>query len=90
MESEYDLEIPRIVEEIRKQGAKKILLHLPDGLKAKATELIDELKLRTHNLEPKTEFYIYAGSNFGGCDLPLHHARAFDLIVSFGHEVFKR
>ena len=77
----FDLEIERIVEEIKSSGAKKVLLQLPDGLKPKATELASSLQESTN-----AEILIWAGSNFGGCDIPEHIK--VDLIVNFGHSEF--
>lgn len=75
---DYDLEIPRIVKEISKSKAKKVLLQLPDGLKPKATELVKILEQKT-----KAKIYVWAGSNFGACDVA--QVKGFDLVVNFGH-----
>ena len=83
----YELEIERIVEEINSNKAKKVLLQLPDGLKPKATELANELQSSTD-----AEILIWAGSNFGGCDIPKEQAKAMnvDLIINFGHAEFRK
>lgn len=82
----YDLELPRIAKEIKKNRARKVCVQLPDGLKPKATEIVRELKSKT-----KAEISIWAGSNFGGCDLPLYlKDLGFDLLINLGHVRFRR
>ncbi|MFA5174754.1 MAG: diphthamide synthesis protein [Candidatus Pacearchaeota archaeon] len=81
----YDLEIERIVNEIKKQKAQKVLLQFPEGMKPYAQVISDELKNRT-----KKEFFIWMGSCFGACDVPLEVEKlGVDLIVQFGHSVWK-
>ncbi len=77
----YDFEIEKIVNEIKEQKAKRVLLQLPDGLKPKATQIVNELRKKTN-----AEIMIWAGSNFGGCDIPQVKV---DLIVNFGHAKFR-
>jgi 2-(3-amino-3-carboxypropyl)histidine synthase len=77
----YNLEVDKIIKYIKKSKAKKVCIQLPDGLKPKATKLSDELKKKTGS-----EIYIWLGSNFGACDVPLHLKNLkFDLIINFGH-----
>ena len=74
----YDLEIPKIIKEIKASKAKTVLLQFPDGLKPKATEIAKKL-------EKYAKIYIWAGSNFGACDIPNVKV---DLIINFGHSKF--
>jgi len=107
MEIAYGLELNRIAEEVKKlsEGRKtedrrpiNICLQFPDGLKANATEVVRELErktkdngMKTKDQRPKTMFFIWAGSNFGGCDYPWYlKDLGFDLLVNFGHSVFKK
>jgi diphthamide biosynthesis enzyme Dph1/Dph2-like protein len=84
MNQEYDLELERVVAEIEKAGAKTVLLHLPDGLKPKAEELQAEIQRKTSAL-----VLIWAGSNFGACDLPVDAERiGVDLVIHFGHSAW--
>ena len=77
----YDLEIPRIIEEIKKNKAKRVCLQLPDGLKPQATKLTDQIQKQTD-----TEVFIWGGSNFGACDIPTQlKDLKFDLVFNFGH-----
>lgn len=77
----YDLELEKVEQLIKKTKSKRVLLQLPDGLKPKAKEIQDFLKKKTN-----TEIIIWAGSNFGGCDVPteVKHLKV-DLIINYGH-----
>ena len=59
-------EIEKAITEIKKTKAKTVMIQLPDGLKPKAKEIVDELKQKTKNVK----FYIWAGSCYGACDIP--------------------
>jgi len=87
MESSYDLEIPKIISEIKKVNAKTVLLQFPDGLKPYATSIVDYLR---GNLGKKWngELMIWLGSCFGACDIPVGIEKLkpkIDLLVQFGH-----
>jgi len=83
-ELDYDLELERVVKEIKKQKAKRVLIQLPEGLKPQATLIVDELKNQTKG---KVGFLIWLDSCFGACDVPAKEAETLgiDLIVQFGH-----
>ena len=81
IEQEYDLELNRIIETIKKEKAKKVLLQFPDGLKPYATVIVEYLESKIKNIE----FFIYLGSCFGACDLPPVNNKDIDLIIQFGH-----
>ena len=77
----YELDIDKIVKTIRKEKAKKVLLQFPEGMKPYAQVIVDELEEKTGS-----EFYIWLGTCFGACDLPIETERlGIDLIVQFGH-----
>lgn len=82
IEEIYDLEIDRIVEEIKKEKAKRVLVQFPDGLKPYAPVIISELEKRTN-----CEFFIWLGSCYGACDTP--DVKGFDLLIQFGHSKWK-
>jgi 2-(3-amino-3-carboxypropyl)histidine synthase len=80
----YDLELDKLIDEINSNGYKKIVLQFPDGLKYYGKEVIDELRKNT-----SAEFFIYFGTCFGACDVPLHLKELnFDLCVQWGHSVY--
>jgi diphthamide biosynthesis enzyme Dph1/Dph2-like protein len=81
LEERYELELDRIVKEIKKSKAKSVLLQLPDGLKPWAPSLSDYL-----GKETSAEISIWLGACFGACDLPNSKA---DLVIQFGHAPWK-
>jgi 2-(3-amino-3-carboxypropyl)histidine synthase len=85
IEGIYELEIERIVKSIKKEKAKKVLLQFPEGMKPYSTVICDEISNRT-----KAECFIWLGTCFGACDLPLEAEKlGVDLIIQFGHSEWK-
>ncbi len=83
LNEKYDLELEKVVSEIKKKKAKLVLLQFPDGLKIYATAVVDYLEDKT-----KAEFLIWFGSCFGACDTPtgLEDIKPkVDMVVQFGH-----
>lgn len=76
----YDLELDRVVERIKKEKAKSVCLQLADGLKPRATEMVDYIKQRVN-----VEVFIWMDSCFGACDVP---ELDVDLLIQFGHNEF--
>jgi 2-(3-amino-3-carboxypropyl)histidine synthase len=84
LNEKYDLELEKVISEIKKRKAKFVLLQFPDGLKIYATSVVDFLESKTKNIE----FLIWFGTCFGACDTPtgLENIKPkVDLIVQFGH-----
>ena len=82
---EYDLELEKVVSQVKASKAKVVLLQFPDGLKQRATQVIDFLRSKTGN---RVEFLIWFGSCFGTCDTPVlgrEIEKQIDLVVQFGH-----
>ncbi|MGM5485208.1 MAG: diphthamide synthesis protein [Nanobdellota archaeon] len=85
MYNDYDLEIEKAVEKIKKEGAKKVLIQLPDGLKPAAKMIVDKIKEDT-SAEP----FIYFGTCYGACDFPVEMEKAgFDLVIAWGHSEWR-
>lgn len=83
LNEKYDLELDKIISEIKKKKAKLVLLQFPDGLKQWATSVVDFLEEQT-----KAEFIIWFGSCYGACDAPIGLERIkpkIDLVIQFGH-----
>ena len=80
MLNKYDIEIDRIVDEAKKIEAKNIILQLPDGLKMNAVELTSKIEAKTG-----CTVTVWAGSNFGACDVPTNLPKEYDLMVAVGH-----
>jgi 2-(3-amino-3-carboxypropyl)histidine synthase len=79
----YDLELARVITEIKKTKAKLVLLQFPDGLKQVATAVVDYLKKKTD-----AEFLIWLGTCYGACDTPAGLERIkpkIGLTIQFGH-----
>lgn len=82
LNEEYELELPRAVRTIKKEKAKNVLLQFPDGMKQYSTTIVKELEKQL----PKINFFIWLGSCFGACDVPIIPGNIkIDLIVQFGH-----
>ncbi len=77
LEKDYDLELDRIISEIKKQKARTVLLQLPDGLKPWGLVINNYLEKETN-----AHISIWLGACFGACDLPNTDA---DLLIQFGH-----
>ncbi len=83
LEKKYDLELNKIISNIKKEKAKLVLLQFPDGLKPYATSIVDYLRENT-----SAEFLIWFGSCYGACDTPVldkETEKKVDLVVQFGH-----
>ncbi len=83
LEKNYDLELEKVADEIKRQKAKLVLLQFPDGLKPYAVAVMDFLKEKT-----SAEFLIWMESCFGACDTPTgieNLKPKIDLLIQFGH-----
>ena len=83
IEEKYNLELDNVVDKIKKNKAKLVLLQFPDGLKPYATIVVDYLQENT-----KAEFIIWFGDCFGACDTPVgleNIKPKIDLVIQFGH-----
>jgi diphthamide biosynthesis enzyme Dph1/Dph2-like protein len=80
----YNLELDKAVESIKKNKAKLVCIQLPDGLKPKAMEIKGYIEENTN-----ASVIIWLGSCFGACDVPcgIEDIKA-DLLIQFGHEKF--
>lgn len=80
---DYDLELERVVREIKRQKAKRIYIQLADGIKPRAKEIVDFIKKETG-----AETFIHLESCFGACDIPDVEKLDVDLLIQFGHNEF--
>jgi len=79
----YDLELDKVVANIKKNKAKLVLLQFPDGLKQSATAVVDYLEEKTN-----AEFLIWLDTCFGACDTPVGIDKIkpkIDMMIQFGH-----
>ena len=85
LDSPYDMELDRLVSVIKEKKYSKICLQLPDGLKVHAVDIADFVKEKTG-----VEIIIWAGSNFGSCDIPIEVERlGVDCLFHFGHSKWR-
>ena len=80
MLEKYDIELSRIAEEAKKIDAKTIVLQLPDGIKPEAVKLSKQIEKLTG-----CSVTVWAGSNFGACDVPTNLPKEYDLMVAVGN-----
>ncbi len=82
LNKKYDLELGKVINNIKKSNAKLVLLQFPDGLKLYATCIVDYLRKNTG-----AEFLIWFGSCYGACDTPVlgNVEKEIDLVIQFGH-----
>ena len=86
MMENYDLELEKAVEEIKKKNAKLVCIQLPDGLKPKAREIQQYIEENTD-----ASVVIWLGSCWGGCDVPLSVEKlGIDLLIQWGHSHYIR
>ena len=85
LEENYELELERVVQEIKKNKARKVLLQFPDAFKPYSTSIVGKLKRQV-----EAEFFIWFDSCFGACDLPNVNEKDFDLLVQFGHSAWEK
>ncbi len=85
--SMFDLEEEKLVAEIMGRGARRILIQLPDGLKAEGPRLASLVRTKT-----SAEVFVSATPAWGACDLSLDAASRLkaDLLVHYGHNEFLR
>jgi len=81
----YELELERVVDEIGKRGARRVLLQLPDGMRPFAFEIAEHIRKET-----PSEVIISGDSCYGACDIASRQALELnaDLLIHYGHACF--
>ena len=81
-----DIKLGEAIKEIKKHGAKTVLVQLPEGLKQHTTKIIQKLSA--------TGAQVFASMDpvFGSCDLALDKMRLLqaDLLIHLGHAPIHR
>jgi 2-(3-amino-3-carboxypropyl)histidine synthase len=83
----FDLEIEKAVKIIKEKGYKRVGIQLPEGLKEKATKIVESLEEET-----LCEAFIFGDPCYGACDLADDAALSFgcEALFHFGHsEILK-
>ena len=76
----FDLKLDYIAAWISNGGYSSVALQLPEGLKIRATEIIDFLSERTDS-----EFIVLGDPCYGACDIFYNFRDVADALVHFGH-----
>ena len=76
----FDLKLQEITAWIRNGGFPSVALQLPEGLKIRATEIIDFLSDSTD-----ARFIVLGDPCYGACDLFTDYRKVADALVHFGH-----
>ena len=82
----FDLELERIIDLIRNNKYKILGIQLPEGLKDRATEIVNTIEKNTGVM-----VYIFGNPCYGACDLADSEALELgcDALIHFGHsEIF--
>lgn len=83
---DYDLELHKAVEEIRKRNAKKVMIQLGEGLKPRAIEIQEYIQQELKHEAPQLIFWL--NSCYGKCDIPQilnSKDNDIDMLLQFGH-----
>jgi 2-(3-amino-3-carboxypropyl)histidine synthase len=82
MGSQYDLQVDRVVQEVKRRKSKRVILQLPDGLMQYAVQISNRISQDT-----SAQTIISLDSCYGACDLAVNAASRVnaDLIVHYGH-----
>lgn len=82
----FNLELDKVLEEIKIKKARQVLIQLPDGLKNKADQIVDSIEEKT-----SAKAFILFGSCYGACDLPFGlDVIKIDLMIQWGHNRFHK
>jgi 2-(3-amino-3-carboxypropyl)histidine synthase len=82
----YNFELDRVLKEIDRRNAKRILIQIPDGLKPQAFTLATTIEKNA-----KIDVFLSASPCYGGCDIAINQAKILnvDLIIHYGHTLFR-
>ena len=82
---QYDLELSKAIQQIKKQKAKLVCIQLPDGLKTEAKNIQKEIEAKTD-----ADVLIWLASCYGACDTPGNLDKlGVDLLIQWGHSKWK-
>ncbi len=88
LNQEYDLELEKVITEIRKRNAKKVLIQLGEGLKPRANEIQHAIDVAFNLESEECKVYFWLNSCYGKCDIPDFIDSKYndiDLLIQFGH-----
>ncbi|MBO5668981.1 MAG: diphthamide synthesis protein, partial [Candidatus Methanomethylophilaceae archaeon] len=76
----FDLKLQYIATWVRDRGYTSVALQLPEGLKLRATEIVDFLTQET-----EANYVMLGDPCYGACDLFTNYSCVADALVHFGH-----
>lgn len=82
---DYDLELEKVILEIKQHKAKRVLIQLGEGLKPRAAEIQEHIQSK---LKDPCQIYFWLNSCYGKCDIPEiidNKNNDFDILIQFGH-----
>jgi len=81
----YDFEIDRVVEEIKKNKAKVVALQFPEGFKTRSVSIANQIEEKSG-----CKTVIFADPCYGACDTKDYESDKLDvdLLIHFGHDPF--
>ena len=85
----WDLETSRVIDEIERNNAKRILFQAPEGLKLSVEKEMEKIReYFKENKNIKLELIMWGETCFGACDLCDIEVKYLniDLIIHYGHE----
>ena len=84
--SSFQKNLDEVIEALKRDKVKKVLIQLPDGLKEIGDKIVKYFEKEGFLV------FLWGNSNWGGCDVPLHFKLEglIDCIVHIGHEKFER
>jgi len=82
----FDLEEQRLIEEVKRRQAKRVLIQLPEGLKAEGPRLASAVE------KAGALAVVSADPCYGACDVAFQEAQSLgaDLLVHYGHTEMTR
>ncbi|MCR3883707.1 diphthamide biosynthesis enzyme Dph2 [Methanotrichaceae archaeon M04Ac] len=76
----YDLDLDQALDLIKRSGARKVGVQVPEGLKRRVSAIAKEMEEKTG-----AEVIISGDPCYGACDVDLDLCRATDLVIHIGH-----
>lgn len=86
LQEEITMQIAKLIGEIKSRGAKRIMLQLPEGLRMRATTVVEAIE------KEGIDVILSADATYGACDIADSEAAQMhcDLLVHVGHSKFYR
>ncbi len=81
----YELDITKVIKEIERRKAKKVLLQLPEGVKRFSYDIVNTIK---SFIDQEVIIDVDANPQFGSCLLDFELVKSYDLVVHIGHEPY--